>query len=309
MASGRAIPSGELTNEKLETMVETSDEWIFTRTGIKARRICEGEENCTYLAVQAARKAIEQAEERDSSFSRDKIGAVIVATSSADRYLPSTACMIQKELGLSTRILPYDLTAACSGFVYGVYTAAALMETHKMEYTLVVGSEFLSAITDFRDRSTCILFGDGAGAGIFTLEENEVPFVGKTWAEGNELVLGCNHGGKIYMDGQEVYKFATRVIGKSIEGILEEAKLSLADIDYVVCHQANARILEHVKKKYKDYADKFYMNIENYGNTSAASIPMALDEMNEKGMLQPGGKLILAGFGGGLTWGSVLITT
>lgn len=308
VSTGRAVPAKTMWNAELEKMVETNDEWIVTRTGIKARRICEGEENCTTLAIEASRKAVENAEKMEVGFSREKIGAVLVGTSSAENYLPSTACLIQKELGLSMTVLPYDLTAACSGFVYGVYTAAALMQAHGMEYVLVVGSECLSSITDFTDRSTCILFGDGAGACVLKLVDSDVPFVGKVWADGNREVLGCKHGGKIYMDGQGVYKFATKVVGDAIKETLEKASLTIDDIDYVVCHQANARIIEHVKRKYKGSEDKFYMNIETYGNTSAASIPLALDEMNEKGLLKEGMKIVCVGFGGGLTWGSVLVT-
>lgn len=307
VSTGSFIPSKVMTNFDIEKLVETNDEWITSRTGIKERRICE-EEDTTFMTLEASKKAIEEAQKADPNFSVDKIGALLVGTSSADYRLPSTACLLQTRLGISEKCLCYDLTAACSGFVYGLHTATGLLNTFDMEYALVVGCDKLSKITDWSDRSTCILFADGAGACIVKLVKSDVPYCGKAYSRGDSETLYCKEDGFIHMEGQAVYKFATKVVGATMEEIFHESGLGIEDIDHVVLHQANARIIEHVVKKYKGFENKFYTNIEKYGNTSAGSIPVALDEMNRKGLIKAGEKILCVGFGGGLTWGGVLVT-
>ena len=304
---GCTFPRKVMTNQDFEKMVDTSDEWIVTRTGIKERRICEEEMNLE-LATKAAKNALEQASEKVPGFSIEKVGAVLVATSSYEDRLPAISCLLQRELGLPESIFAMDIGAACSGFVYGVYLAEALLKAKEMEYVLVVGSECLSKITDYTDRSTCILFGDGAGAALFSLTNHSVGFTGTVGTRGNDAILGCRRNEKIHMEGQEVFRFAVGAVGNVVEKLLRDSKITMDQIDYVVCHQANARIIEFLKKKYPGQEEKFYMNIERYGNTSAASIPIALWEMDQKGMLEKGMNILCIGFGGGLTWGGVLIT-
>ena len=220
--------------------------------------------------------------------------------------------MIQERLGLNDQeVMCFDLNAACSGFVYALTVAQALLQNMEDKYALVIGSEEISKIMDFKDRNTCVLFGDGAGAlvvgngdGIFASYSNSA---GNLEALKAPAISKSNQDHYLTMAGQEVFKFAIKVIPESINAILEKTNLTLDEIDYVVCHQANYRIIKNVYKKMKSSEDKFYMNLQEYGNTSAASIPLALGEMNEKGMLRPGDKIICVGFGGGLTWGATLM--
>lgn len=309
IATGRALPAYILTNDKLSETVDTSDEWIVTRTGIKQRHICKGEENCATLAIEAAKKAVSKAV-AEAGIKTEEIGVVIVATSSAEYAFPSTACLVQKALGLSEETMSFDLTAACSGFLYGLNTCRGLLMTTGKKYALLVGSEQLSRITDFTDRSSCILFGDGSGAAVLELCDEQ--FVHRAWSDGNKELLWCKgagyDGAKLTMDGKEVFKFAVKVLKQGVDTVLEEAGLTIDDVDYIVCHQANRRIIEHVMKKYPEAEDKFYINIQDYANTSAASIPIALDEMFEKQLLKKGMKVVMVGFGAGLTWSSALMT-
>lgn len=300
IATGRALPKGKLTNDDLAQLVETDDEWISTRTGIKNRYKCE-EETSLSLAVLAAQNAIDK-----SDIDKEKIGAVIVATSTSEYVFPSTAALVAKELGLNKELVAFDLSSACTGFLHGLMVCKGLVGGMEKPYVLLVGTEQMSRIVDYTDRGTCILFGDGAGAAIIGPDEDE--YFQKSWCDGNPEVLYCQGVGKesfIRMKGNDVFKFAVTVLEQGIREILSTAKLSFDDIDYVVCHQANQRIIEHVKKKFPEYSHKFFMNIENYGNTSAASIPIALDELltgKEKGV-----KLLLVGFGAGLTWSASII--
>lgn len=310
VATGSALPERIVTNYDLSEIVDTSNEWIVERTGIEKRRYCE-EETSVSLAVSAAKKAVEEAmEQSDEGFSVEEIGAVVVATTTPEYACPSNACLVQKALGLPTETIAFDLSAACSGFLYGMEVCRGLLCNGKKKYALLIGCEQLSKIIDFTDRSSCILFGDGAGAAILRLDDST--YVHKAWSDGNEEVLFCkgvgHDGAKINMDGKEVFKFAVKVLKQGIDTVLEEAGLELADVDYVVCHQANRRIIEHVMKKYKGQEDKFYINIQDVANTSAASIPIALDEMRKKGLLKKDMKLVMVGFGAGLTWSSALIT-
>lgn len=305
MSMGSAIPEKIVTNDDLSKIVDTSDEWISSRTGIKERRLSvEGETNYKFAAA-AAKTAIERA-----GVNKEEIAAVIVATATPDYMFPSTACIVQKILELPEDVMSFDISAACSGFLYAVKIAKGLLENLDKKYAVVVGSEQLSRIVDFNDRSTCVLFGDGAGAAVIELSDNH-EYYQKAWSRGDEEVLACkgpgNNDAYLTMDGQGVFKFAVKVIKEGIDAILQQKGISLEDIDYVVCHQANQRIIDHVRKKYNAPEEKFYVNLQKYGNTSAASIPIALEEMMSEGLLTEGKKIIAVGFGGGLTWSSALL--
>lgn len=314
VATGRAVPRKIVTNDDMSKIVDTSHEWIVTRTGICQRHICE-EETCTSLAVEAAKKAIGEAMAKEQIALED-IGVVVVASVTSEYAFPSTACLVQKELGLSKDTMSFDIGAACSGFIYGLEVCRGLLLASQAQtvvnkkYALLIGSEQLSRVLDFTDRSSCILFGDGAGAVVLRLED--CAYAHRAWSDGNKDVLFCKGAGpeaaKLQMEGQEVFKFAVRVLKQGLDTILEDATLTIEDIDYVVCHQANKRIIEHVMKKYPGQEHKFYMNIQNYANTSGASIPIAIDEMREQGLLQDGMKVVTVGFGAGFTWGSALLT-
>lgn len=300
VTTGSCHPQNAVSNDKLSETVDTSDEWISTRTGIRQRYFCESETNVS-LAVNAGRLAITRAD-----ISPDEIGACIVATFTPDNATPSVACMVQRNLGLSNETMCFDISAACSGFVYALNIARGILLQNRKKYALVIGSEVISRMLDFGDRSTCVLFGDGAGAVIVTLDEDAAyEFI--CGANGNSDILSCSTSGGLKMDGREVFKFAVGIIPRCIEDLLTKSGLTLDDINYVVCHQANERIISHVIKKMKAPPEKFFMNIQKYANTSAASIPLALDEMSESGLLRHGMKIICVGFGAGLTWGGILI--
>ena len=301
VATGRCLPKKQLTNDMLSEMVETNDEWIRTRTGIHNRYQCE-EESCVSLAAGAAAQAYER-----SGIAKDEIAVVIVASTTSDDMLPSAASMVAQRLELPEEILSFDISTACTGFLTGLAVARGLLLTNTKKYALVIGSEQLSRIVDYTDRGTCILFGDGAGAAVVELSDK--PYLQKSWTRGNREMLYCAGVGqetqRIVMQGTEVFKFAVKVLQQGIDEILQEAQLTLSDIDFVICHQANERIIRHVQKKYKGLEDKFYINIADYGNTSAASIPIALDELVSSGRLREGMRILCVAFGAGLTWNSV----
>ncbi len=308
VGTGRALPEKILTNEDMSRLVDTSDEWIVTRTGIRQRHIC-GQETCASLASEAAKKALQAAAKKEQ-VRPEEIGAVVVATATSDYDFPSTACLVQKELGLSSETMAFDLAAACSGFLYGLEVCRGLLTDSRKKYVLLIGSEQLSKITDYTDRQTCILFGDGAGAAVLRLDDSL--YVHRAWSRGSSESLYCEgvgtDGAKLKMDGSEVFRFAVRAFAQGMEDVLMEAGVRLEEVDHVICHQANRRIIEHVMKKYPGQERKFYINIEHYGNTSAASIPIALDEMREKGMLKEGMRVLAVGFGAGFTWSGALFT-
>lgn len=308
VGTGRALPEKILTNEDMSRLVDTSDEWIVTRTGIRQRHIC-GQETCASLASEAAKKALQEAAEKEQ-VRPEEIGAVVVATATSDYDFPSTACLVQKELELSSETMAFDLAAACSGFLYGLEVCRGLLTDNRKKYVLLIGSEQLSKITDYTDRQTCILFGDGAGAAVLRLDDSL--YVHRAWSRGSSESLYCEgvgtDGAKLKMDGSEVFRFAVRAFTQGMEEVLMEAGVRLEEVDHVICHQANRRIIEHVMKKYPGQERKFYINIEHYGNTSAASIPIALDEMREKGMLKEGMRVLAVGFGAGFTWSGALFT-
>ncbi len=301
------VPSKRVSNFDLEKIVDTSDEWIYERTGIKNRYYSENEGTFD-LGYNAAKKLI-----RETQVNPKDIGAVIVPTFTADYLIPSVACLLQSKLGLSQEVFALDINGACTGFIYALKIADSLFESMSDDkYILVVGAELISKLLDFKDRSTCILFGDGAGAALLkrNKEKKNHYCIG---ARGTKEELFCTGVNKekllpyLTMDGKAVFKFAIKAIIKCVKEVLEKSGLKKDDIDYVVCHQANSRIIESVRRKLDISKEHFYVNIENYGNTSSASIPIVLAEMNEKNLLKNGMKIIMVGFGGGLTWGSVLV--
>lgn len=304
LATGRCLPAREVTNEELSRTVDTSDEWVFSRTGIHARRFCQ-EETGLDLASGAARQALERA-----GLKPEDIGVCLVATFSPDYASPSMACLLQKQLGLPEDTICFDLNAACAGFLYGMKTAHALLADLPRPYALVVGSEVISRVLDMTDRNTCVLFGDGAGAAVFRREENaswHTVFGSRGDAESIWVQGPGPETAAVHMDGKNVFRFAVEVVEKSIRQLLEAEGCEINDLDLVVCHQANARIIDHVAKKLKAREGLFYKNMARYGNTSAASIPMALDELRENGVLKPGMRVLTVGFGGGLTWAGALL--
>lgn len=326
-ASGHALPAGKYTNDDLKRYMDTDDEWIYTRTGIRARYFCDPDkgEDTASLAAEASARAIKDAETHIEGFDRSQIGAVIATSCSAALMLPSIASLVQDRLGLDKKVLAYDLNAACSGFVFGLITARSLLIAEGYRYVLIVSSEQLSKQLDLTDRSTGILFGDGAGAVIAELasDETAAAFTAKAWSDGNIPAINCgaaaagtaaaesetakNRNQVIEMNGHDVFRFAASAVPQTIDALLSESGLSLDDIDCVLCHQANARIIDHVKKKYKGHEDKFLMNIENYGNTSSASIPILLDELRRSGKISRGMRIMCVGFGAGLAWGGAII--
>lgn len=312
---GAYTPSKIVTNDDLSKIVETSDEWIRSRTGIKERRISQGEDT-SYMGIKASEKAIKLA-----NLQSEDIDLIVFSTCTPDMFTPSSACIVQKEMDLKNAVA-FDLNAACSGFVYGIDVARSLMKTNNYKNALVIGSENLSKIINWEDRNTCVLFADGAAAVILSKSESEgiIDSICKSYGDNGEFL---SIGGRevknpfmdksiskyqyLDMDGSEIFKFATSSVASSIKDILQKNNMTIDDIDYIVPHQANVRIIEYVAKKLNTSIDKFYMNIATYGNTSSASIPLALDEMYNKGILQKGQNILLVGFGGGLTYGSSII--
>ena len=305
ISTGSAVPKKVVTNDDLAKIVDTNDEWISTRTGIRSRRYCTDGESHTSLCLAAARQALER-----GGVTPGEIGICLVATVTPDFLSPAAACLLQKELGFPEDTICFDLNAACSGFVYALHTAECLLASTPRKYGLVLGAEILSRVMDFGDRSTCVLFGDGAGAAIFEL--CDAPFAITLGARGDEAIHAggpCRTGSApISMDGRAVFRFAVDALPRCLHAVLGETQLALDDVDWVVCHQANSRIIDHCVKALHADAAKFYKNMDRHGNTSAASIPVALNEMAEAGLLKAGQKVSCIGFGGGLTWGGMLVT-
>ena len=315
---GAYVPEKVLTNDDLSRMVETSDEWITDRTGIKERRIAAAEEAASDLALPAARKALEQADADGSD-----VDLVIVATATPDMLFPATAALVAEELG-AKQAAAYDLLAGCTGFVYGVAQAYGAVAGGLSERALVIGSETLSKITNWNDRGTCILFGDGAGAAVLErVRDGGIVGIelGADGSGGQDLcvpaggsrmpVTAANVGEDmqfIQMRGQEVFRFATRVMVSSAEQVLEKSGVGVEDVDLYVPHQANKRIIDHAVKNLGLAPDKVFMNIAKYGNTSSASIPIGLAEAQEQGLLEAGTRVLMSAVGAGLTWGSVYMT-
>ncbi|NLK63254.1 MAG: ketoacyl-ACP synthase III [Fusobacteria bacterium] len=315
---GSYVPETILTNEKLETMVDTTDEWIVSRTGIKERRIAKEDEACSDLAVRAALKALE-----DANTKPEEIDLIIVSTITPDFAFPSTAALVQDRIG-AINAAAFDLEAACTGFVYGLVTGANFIATGMYKKVLVIGSEALSKIIDWEDRNTCVLFGDGASAAILGEVEKGYGIISydlKAKGSGGEFLDQPGGGSRnpatvktienkmhfLKMKGQDVFKFAVTAIPETINNILEKTDINIKDIELVVPHQANYRIIGSAAKKIDLPVEKFYMNLETYGNTSSASIGLALDEAIKKNKIKKDDYIIMVGFGAGLTYGSCLI--
>ena len=305
VSTGRCLPRQVVTNEDMSKIVETSDEWISTRTGIRQRYLCK-EETQLDLAIGAARQALER-----SGIAKEELGACVVGTFTGSYATPSTACLLQRELALPTDMPSLDINAACSGFLYALQVAHGLLMQGERRYALVLGVERLSKVTDFTDRGTCVLFGDGAGAAVVELCEDK-QYYSILGAQGDTdalCCLGINQEEKsfVHMKGNDVYRFAIDRIPRCVSAVLDKAGMTLDQIDAVICHQANERIIRHVVKHLGAREGQFYVNLARYGNTSAASIPIALDEMVTDGLLRAGMNAILVGFGAGFTWGGVYI--
>ena len=310
---GKAVPKYCMTNEDMSKVVDTSDEWITSRTGISQRYLSTGE-STTDLAVTAAKEALERA-----NINASDIDLIIVATITPDYVMPSVACRVQAAIGAG-HATAFDIAAACSGFLYGAKIGTDAIKAGSATNVLVIGAEVLSKTVDWTDRGTCVLFGDGAGAAIFSKHhKNHIIniYTESNGAGGHVLTLpgtslkNCivqeePHSPYMYMDGRAVYKFATTVVPTSIEKVLEGTSYALEDIRYFILHQANSRIMDSVAKKLGVPSDKFFKNLNQYGNTLSASIPMALYDAAQQ--LNSGDAIVLSGFGGGLTWGSMLLT-
>lgn len=299
---GRYLPEKVVTNSDLEKIMDTSDEWIRTRTGIEERRISADDVNSSDMAYEAAMKALENA-----NVSAEEIDMIVVATVTPDQPFPSIACMIQDKLG-AKKAAAMDVSAACSGFMYGIVTAKQFIESGSYKYVLVVGVEKLSKITNWDDRNTAVLFGDGAGAVVLgPVSEGRGILAFELGADGS--------GGKhlyqekefITMNGREVYKFAVRQMGESSVNVLEKAGLSKEDVDFLIPHQANIRIMESARQRLELPVEKMSKTIHKYGNTSSASIPISIVEEVEAGKIKDDDVIVLVGFGGGLTWGAIAL--
>ncbi|PRS04452.1 beta-ketoacyl-ACP synthase III [Bacillus halotolerans] len=300
---GRYIPEKVLTNHDLEKMVETSDEWIRTRTGIEERRIAADDVYSSHMAVAAAKKALEQAE-----VSAEDLDMILVATVTPDQSFPTVSCMIQEQLG-AKKACAMDISAACAGFMYGVVTGKQFIESGTYKHVLVVGVEKLSSITDWEDRNTAVLFGDGAGAAVVGPVSDDRGILsfelGADGTGGQHLYL--NEKGHTIMNGREVFKFAVRQMGESCVNVIEKAGLSKEDVDFLIPHQANIRIMEAARERLELPVEKMSKTVHKYGNTSAASIPISLVEELEAGKINDGDVIVMVGFGGGLTWGAIAI--
>lgn len=307
VSTGSAMPKGVVTNEDLTKIVDTSDEWITTRTGIHTRRRCGEGESHTQLCLAAARQALERA-----GIAPEAVGVCLIATFTGDHLNPATACILQKELGFPEDTVCFDLNAACSGFVYALHTAQCLLAAAPRKFGLVLGAEVLSRVTDYTDRSTCILFGDGAGAAVVEWGEDYPSIHAVLGCRGDTDVLytpGVNTGAPsyIHMEGQSVFRFAVETVPRCISQVLEQAGLGVEDVDRYVFHQANQRIIDLAMRKLHLPPEKCTGNIAHTGNTSAASVPLLLDELVSTGALRSGQRALCVGFGAGLTWGGALL--
>lgn len=317
LGTGMYLPEKRLTNADLEKMVDTTDEWIVTRSGIKERRIAEPDQAVSDLAVPAAQMAL-----KNAGVSPEQIGCVILASFTPDRTISATACIIQHRLGCKNAGA-FDIEVACSGFIYATTLGRSLVETHVCDYVLVIGADILSKVIDFTDRNTCVLFGDGAGAVVLGPAANEDEGI-------FDVLLGADGGGAdhitipaggtrmpttvktvedrlhyVKINGKEVFKFSTKIVGDMIEQVLTRNNLTLDNVKLIIPHQANIRIIESAAKRFNCPLDKFYINLDRYGNTVAGTIPIGLHEALGEGKISKGDIVLLAGFGGGLTWGLV----
>lgn len=315
---GSHLPEERLTNADLEKMVDTSDEWIRTRTGIVERRILKSGLGCTHMGEDASWKAMEMA-----GLQPEDIDLVIYATVTPDYRLPSAACILQKKMGLKNAGT-FDIVAACAGFIHGLSVADAFIQVGKFGNILVIGAEALSSVTDYTDRNTCVLFGDGAGAVIVTASTEDSGILSTfIKSDGNQAeLLWIREGGSlspvhkledhtknvyIEMNGSEVFKHAVRQMADASTRALKSAGLKSSDVDWLIPHQANIRIMDATAKRLDIPREKVFINIDKYGNTSAASVPIALDEVYREGKLKDGDIILMTAFGGGLTWASAVV--
>lgn len=314
---GKYLPEKVMTNHDLEEIVDTSDEWIRKRTGIERRRIAADDQAASDLGVEAAREAL-----ADAEIEAGDLDLIIVATITPDMMFPATACIIQEKIG-AKNAAAFDLEAGCSGFVYGVSVASNFIESGTYEHVMVIGTEVLSKIMNWEDRGTCVLFGDGAGAAVISAtDEGGIlatdlgsdgsgadalyqPAGGSRNPASHETVE--NNGHYLYMEGNPVFKFAVKTMGKASLKVLKKAGIKKENIDLLVPHQANTRIIDSAAKRLKLSDDQVYVNLPDYGNTSAASVPIALAEAKEKGRVKNGDKVLLVAFGAGLTWASAVM--
>ena len=311
IGTGSYLPDKVLANSDLARLVDTSDEWIYTRTGIRQRHIAADDQVCSDLALIASRRAMEAA-----GVSAEDIDLVIVATTTPDMVFPSTACLLQAKLGM-TRGAAFDLQAVCSGFVYALATADNFMKSGQYRHILVVGSEVYSRILDWKDRGTCVLFGDGAGAVVLAGSSDPGILASRLHSDGRYAhilsVPGSVSGGEVrgrpllQMEGNAVFKFAVRVLGEVADETLKAAGLERSSVDWLIPHQANIRIIQATAKKMGLGMDRVVTTVERHANTSAASVPLALDEAVRDGRVRPGQHVLLEGVGGGFTWGAVLL--
>lgn len=317
IGTGSYMPDLKLTNEMLESMVDTNDEWIVKRTGIRERRIAQN--TATWeLALEAGRRALE-----DAALDASELDLIIVGTATPDFFTPSVSCMVQGKLGAS-KAMAFDLSAACSGFVYSVEVADSFIRAGKAKNVLVICAETLSRIIDYTDRSTCVIFGDGAAAAVFQASEQEGVLTTYMRANGtlgeclkaqclpveDPLAQGsravCDHR-FLKMAGSDVFRFTASAVPEAIDAVLQQANMTADQIDWFVLHQANVRILQMVTTRYGLDPKKVYVNIDRYGNTSGVSVALCLDEMRKNGQLKAGQHIVISGFGGGLTYGAALI--
>lgn len=318
LGTGSYVPEKVLTNKDLEKMVDTSDEWIVSRTGIRERRIAAPDQASSDLAYEAAVRALDSANVKP-----EDVDLIIVATVTPDTSFPSTANLIQDRLG-AKKASAFDLAAACTGFLYGIATGTQFIQNGLYRYVLVIGVECLSKITDWTDRNTCVLFGDGSGAAVLGPVEDGYGFLSfdlGSDGSGGELLKLPAGGSRnpaseqtvkdrmhyLYMAGGDVFKFAVRTMGTSADAAIQKAGLTKQDIDFLVPHQANIRIIDSAVKRFGLPMDKVVVNLDRFGNMSSASIPVALDEAVRDGRIKEGDNLVLVGFGGGLTWGASVL--
>ena len=301
IGTGSYLPAKALSNYDLEKIVETSHDWIVSRSGIHERHIAADNEQTSDLALQASLRAIESA-----GIAADEIDLVIVATTTPDQVFPSTACVLQDKLGIRNLGAAFDMQAVCGGFVYAMNTADMYIRGGQAKTVLVVGAEILSRVLDWKDRTTCVLFGDGAGAVLLRASETPGIVASKLHADGRHRGM-LQADPLIKMDGQAVFKFAVKVLSEVVDEVLEENGLQGSDINWLVPHQANIRIMEATAKKLGLSMDKVVQTVAQHGNTSAASIPLALDTAVRDGRIQAGQHVLLEAVGGGFTWGAVLI--
>jgi len=310
--TGSYLPPRVMSNAEFEKRLDTSDAWIRERTGIASRHIADEKQTSSDLALEASKRALEAA-----GLAAKEIDLIIVATSTPDFVFPSTACLLQAKLGVAGSAA-FDVQAVCSGFVYAIATADSFIKNNMAKKALVVGAEVFSRILDWNDRGTCVLFGDGAGAVVLVAGDKPGIHASILHADGSQAgmlsVPGNVNRGAIcgspflQMDGQGVFKFAVRVLDESAREVAAAAGLTLADVDWLIPHQANVRILDAVARRLKLPAHKLVVTVDHHGNTSAASVPLALDEYVRAGRILPGHRILMQGVGGGFTWGSSLVT-